>query len=59
MVTIINLTDINFVAIIQVQVWLMSPGWVLRISSGGDDQTIFGGLKFLILGFFRVFFGVA
>ena len=32
----------------------MSPGGVLRISSDEDDQTIFGGLKFLILGFFRV-----
>ena len=32
----------------------MSPGGVLRMSSDGDDQTIFGGLKFLILGFFRI-----
>ena len=60
MLTIIYLlffdTDINFVALnnFQVQVWLMSPGGVLRISSDGDDQAIFGGLKFLIPGFFRV-----
>ena len=27
---------------------------VLGISSDRDDQGIFGGLKFLILGFFRV-----
>ena len=31
----------------------MSPG-VLRISSDGDDQRIFWGLKFSLLGFFWV-----
>ena len=31
-----------------------SPGGVLRISSEGDDQRLFLGLKFLIPGFFWV-----
>ena len=30
----------------------LSPGGVLRISSDGDDQRIFLGLKFSIPGFF-------
>ena len=40
-------------------------GRVLQISSDGDDQRIFWGVKFLILGIFlgkkiwQVFFGVA
>ena len=40
-----------------------APGWVLGISSDGDDQRIFWGLKFLIPGFFglqkfgKYFFG--
>ena len=40
-----------------------TPGWVLRISSDGDDRRIFGGLKFSIPGFFwegkfgKYFFG--
>ena len=40
-------------------------GQVLQISSDGDDQRIFWGVKFLILGIFlgkktwQVFFGVA
>ena len=41
-----------------------NPGGVLRISSDRDDQRIFLGLKFLILGFFwagkfgKYFFGL-
>ena len=32
----------------------VTPGGVLGISSDGDDQRIFWGLKFLIPGFFWV-----
>ena len=35
------------------KVWPMCPGGILQISSDRDDQRIFLGLKFSILGFFK------